>query len=80
MQECLGYPTWEAEDGRGYPEGIDALRQVGEEAEEQQAGCDHQEGQRRPVLGVQDDLQGQRQSTQCLMEAGGTPFHSDTCL
>lgn len=74
-----GHLTWETEDGRGYPEGINALGQEGEEAEEQQAGCDHQEGQCCPELGVQDELQGQEQSTQCLIEAAGTFFHSATC-
>lgn len=71
--------TWETEDGRGYPEGIHTLGQEGEEAEEEQAGCDHQEGQHCPVLSVQDDLWGQEQSGQSnqrLVRAVVTLSHS----
>lgn len=63
-------------DGRGYPEGINTLGQEGEEAEEEQAGCDHQEGQHCPVLRVQDNLWGQGQSRQSPMKAVVTLFHS----
>lgn len=77
-----GLLTWEAEDGRGYPEGINALGQEGEEAEEEKAGCDHHEGQHCPVLSVQDNLWGQGQSEQSTQShhGCGVPLPFTCCV
>lgn len=61
-----GALTWKAEDGRGFSEDHEILSEEGEEAEEQQAACDSQEGQNGPELNVHDDLSRKKQNWQAV--------------